>query len=257
LGLVLIKSQKICFMKSILLLSTFLVSSFFISSCKKDDKDLNNSTTASTLRILKSPSGQHQSISANIDNSGYVNFNPQTILADGGSPLHNYTWSIENGTGAPSGITIEPLTGVINRLGHSSTGLSKGTTTFKVKVSDGSASRSEFIDLMVTNLTPGPLAILQQLGYPFQLKNGEVNKVYGASLFCLGGTPPYKWKLDNSYSGSVDLTNSGLTIEPNGGIVSGTILNSAAGKTIKFKVIVTDNVGDVAITSQIYTIVVE
>lgn len=248
-------------MKSFFLLSSFVVGSFFFSSCTKEDKDdSTNSTSNSSLRILKSPTGQHQTLSADISSDGVVNFNPQTILADGGSPLHNYTWSIENGTGAPSGITIEPLTGVINRLSKSSVGLSEGLTTFKVKVSDGSATRVESIDLRVTKSpagSPSPLAILQQLSSPFQLKNGEANKPYGASLFCMGGTPPYRWRLDESYAGSADLTNAGLKVEANGGIVTGTIMNSAAGKTIKFKVVVTDNVGDVAVYSPVYTIVVQ
>lgn len=105
--------------------------------------------------------------------------------------------------------------------------------------------------------SPSPLAVLQQLSSGFQLKSGQANKAYGASLYCMGGTPPYKWKLDPSYAGSADLTNAGLTVEGNGGIVTGTILNSAAGKTIKFKVIVTDNTGDVAIYSPVYTIAVQ
>lgn len=247
-------------MKSILVFSSLFISSFFISSCVKEELDNDNSTSGSTLRILKSPTGQYQTVTADISNSGDVNFNPQTILADGGNPLHNYTWSIENGTGAPSGVTIEPLTGVINRLNKSSTGLAVGTTTFKVKVSDGSATKVESISLKVTKSEPGypsPIAVLQQFSSGFQLKNGEANKVYGASLYCLGGTPPYKWKLDETYSGSVELTKAGLTVEGNGGIITGKILNSAAGKTIKFKVIVTDNVGDVTVYNPVYTIVVE
>jgi hypothetical protein len=53
----------------------------------------------------------------------------------------------------------------------------------------------------------------------FQLKDGEANKPYGASLFVMGGVPPYSWKLDNTYPGSADLTNAGLTVEGTGGIV--------------------------------------
>jgi len=225
-------------------------------SCEKDSgTDTNN--VASTLRILKSPQGQYQTLSANIDENGYTNFNAQTILADGGSPLHNYTWSLDMSSNPPSGITIEPLTGVINRSGTSSTGLSVGTTSFKIKVSDGSATRTEFVTLEVTGYTPGPAAILQQLPVNFQLVDGEANKPYGASLFATGGTPPYKWELDNSYAGSVDLTAAGLTVEANGGIISGTIMNSAAGKTIQFKVKVSDKNNDIAFFSPVYTIIVK
>ncbi len=216
------------------------------------DKDSESDTNGSTLRILKS-----QTLSANIDDNGYTNFGAQTILADGGSPLHNYTWSLDLSSNPPAGVTIEPLTGVINRLGNSSTGLSVGTSTFKVTVSDGSATRSEFVTLNVTGYTPGPAAILQQLSSDFQLVDGEANKPYGASLWVCGGTPPYKWHLDETYAGSADLTAAGLTVEGNGGIVTGTIMNSAAGKTIKFKVTVTDHNNDTAVFSPVYTIVVK
>lgn len=237
------KTNIIVRVLSVLLLLT-------IASCKKEDDSSGNSS----LRILTSPTGQNQSITANIDNTGYTNFNPQTLLAEGGSPLHNYNWSLDLSSNPPAGITIAPLTGVINRAGHSSAGLSVGTTTFKVTVSDGSATRTESIDLIVTGYTPGPLALLQQLSSAFELKDGEINKPYGASLFVTGGTPPYTWALDSSYPGSADLTNAGLTIEATGGIVRGTILNSAAGSTINFKIIVTDSAGDVAIFSPVYTI---
>jgi len=231
---------KLLLMSSSMLLGIMI----FMFSCNKESSNPSNS-----LRILP-----NQVITANIDNTGYTNFNAQTILADGGSPLHNYNWSIESSPTPPSGITIEPLTGVINRIGTSSTGLSVGKKTFSVKVSDGSATETETITLDITGYTPGPAADFQQLSSGFQLKDGEANKAYGASLFAMGGTPPYSWKLDQTYAGSADLSVVGLTIDGTGGIVRGTILNSASGKTINFKVIVTDNTGEIAFYSPVYTI---
>jgi hypothetical protein len=197
-----------------------------------------------------------QVISANIDNAGYTNFNAQTVMADGGSPLRNYTWSIELSPVPPSGVTIESLTGVINRAGTSSTGLTAGRKAFNVKVSDGSSTATGSITLNITSYTPGPAAVFQQLAVALQLKGGEANKAYGASLFAMGGTPPFSWKLDQTYAGSVDITTSGLSIDGTGGIVKGTILNSAAGKTIKFRVTVTDKNGTVAAFNPVYTIIV-
>ncbi|MGE0637986.1 MAG: putative Ig domain-containing protein [Bacteroidia bacterium] len=243
-------------MKTKLLLAVLTCAVFSMSSCKKNDDD-NTTNGGSTLRILTSPTGQNQTISANIDNTGYTNFNAQTILADGGAPLNSYTWSLDLSSNPPAGITIGTLTGVVNRLGHSSTGLSVGTTTFRVTVSDGNATRTESIDLVVTGYTPGSAAVLQQLSSNFALVNGIANKPYGASLWVTGGTPPYSWSLDNTYPGSVDLTNAGLTVDATTGVVRGTILNSAAGSTINFKVIVTDSAGDVAIFSPVYTIQVD
>lgn len=237
---------KLLLMSSLMLLGIMI----FMFSC-----EIDSSNSSTSLRILKSPQGQNQGISANIDNNGYTHFNAQTILADGGSPLRNYDWSIENSPTPPAGVTIGAQTGVINRTSTSSTGLKVGTTSFKVTVSDGSATRTETVDLIITNYTFGPAAVLQQLPTGFQLSDGEANKAYGASLFVMGGVPPYSWKLDNTYPGSVDLTNAGLSVDGTGGIVRGTI-NSASGKIIKFKIIVTDKngAGDVAAYSPVYTI---
>ena len=219
-------------------------------SCTKDE----GSSPSSSLRILKSPMGQNQTISANIDENGYTNFNAQTILADGGNPLSRYTWSLDLSSNPPAGITI--TNGVINRLGNDATGLKVGKTTFKVTVSDGDATRTEAIDLLVTNYTPGPAAILQQLSSGFTLKDAEANKPYAASLFAMGGTPPYSWSLDQSYAGSADLTMAGLVVDETGGIVRSTSFNSVSGQVIKFKVIVKDKggSGDVAVYSPVYII---
>jgi hypothetical protein len=221
-------------------------------SCKKTEDD-----SSCSLRILKSSTGQLQSITANIDNTGYTNVNAQTLLADGGAPLRNYNWSIESSPVPPQGFIFWPQSGIIDRTtGTSSNGLTVGTSTFNVTVSDGNCSKTEAIDIIVTGYTPGPAAILQQLSTNFQLKNGDANKPYGASLFAMGGTPPYSWQLDDTYAGSADLTNAGLSIDATGGIVRGTSLNSASGKTIKFKVVVKDNTGDIAVYSPVYSILV-
>jgi len=231
---------KILFGSSLALLSIMI----FLGSCKKILNDLNSS-----LRILP-----YQTISANIDTNGYLNFNAQTILADGGSPLHNYDWSVESNPAPPSGVTIAPLTGVINRIGHSATGLSAGEYTIALKVSDGSSTATGTVTLNITNYTPGPAAVFQQYPLDFNLKDGQANKAYGTSLFAMGGTPPYYWKLDDAYQDSEELTNAGLVVDRTAGIVRGTIGSSASGKTINFKVVVTDNTGKVAIDNNVYTI---
>lgn len=226
-------------------------------SCKKESNDSASGTAGSKLRILTSSTGQNQTITANIDNTGYTNFNAQTVLADGGSPLHAYTWSLDLSSNPPAGVSIGSQTGVITRAGTSSTGLTSGKTTFKVKVSDGTSTATGTVELIVSTYTPGPAAILQQLSSNFTLVDGVANKSYGASLFAMGGVPPYSWALDASYAGSADLTNAGLVVDGASGIVRGTLLASASGKTIKFKVIVTDNTGTTAVYNPVYTIQVK
>lgn len=217
----------------------------FMSSCEKESNPKRN------LRILP-----NQVITANIDNNGFLNFNAQTILADGGNPLNSYTWSIESSPASPSGLTIEPLTGVVNMIGNSSTGLSVGDRTFKLKVSDGSSTATETVTLRVTGYTPGMAAIFQQLNDDFYLKDAYVNKPYAASLYAMGGTPPYSWRLDDTFSGTANFTSSGLSIGATSGIVYGTILESAAEQHILFKVIVTDATGTVAFYSTYYLLYV-
>jgi hypothetical protein len=230
------------------------VAAALLASCTKEE----NKSSSCTLSILKSPTGQHQSITANIDNNGYTNIAAQTLLASGGTPLRNYNWSVEASPVPPSGYIFWPLSGIIDRTsgGTAANGLTVGTKTFKVKVSDGSCSVTESVDIIVTGYTPGPAAIFQQLSSPFTLKTADANKAYGASLFAMGGTPPYSWALDPTYAGSTDLTAAGLLVDPDGGIVRGTVTSSAAGKTIKFKVKVTDATNAVAVYSPVYTIVV-
>ncbi len=220
----------------------------FMFSCKSNPA--NSGNASSSLRILP-----NQTISGNIDNTGYTNFNAQTILADGGSPLHNYGWSVESSPTPPSGVIFWPQTGIICRTGTSSTGLSVGTRTFNVTVSDGNSTATETVTLNITGYTPGPAAAFQQWPLAeFQLKDGEANKSYGASLFAMGGTPPYSWKLDNTYSGSSDVTNASLILDAASGLARGTIDPSASGKTLRFRIIVTDNAGEVASDGPIYTI---
>lgn len=214
-----------------------------MSSCEKESNPKRN------LRILPD-----QVITANIDNNGYLNFNAQTMLADGGNPLNNYTWSIETNPVAPSGVTIEPLTGVINKIGSSSTGLTVGDRTFKLKVSDGSSTATETVTLRITGYTLGMAAVFQQFQGDFFLKEGYVNKPYGASLYAMGGTPPYSWRLDDTFSESENFTASGLSIGATSGIVYGTIMDSEANDYILFKVIVTDATGTVAYYNTIYAI---
>lgn len=220
-----------------------------LGGCTKTTTD---STAGSKLRIVTSTSGQKQTITANIDNNGYVNFNPQQLMADGGSPAHTYTWSLD-GT-APAGVTLASLTGVISRNGTSTNGISAGNTTINVKVSDGTSEATGSVTLLVTNYTPGPTADFQQLSTAFTLVDGVANKAYGASLFVMGGTPPYSWHLDETYSGSADLTSAGLTVDASSGIVRGTILQAASGKVVHFRVVVTDNAGETAVYSPVYTI---
>jgi hypothetical protein len=171
-------------------------------------------------------------------------------MAAGGSPFAGYTWST---SGFPMGTTVAPLTGVFSSNGGT---IIAGHYPFTVSVSDGTSTATGSVTLNVTTTTPIPFAILQQ--YPsgsFALDDANANKPYGASLFAMGGTPPYSWSEDASYSERGDFDLSGLTIGQSSGIVRGTLFNSSSGKTLKFRVIVRDNAGDTS-SGPVYTITV-
>ena len=191
---------------------------------------------------------------------------PQTLMAAGGSPFAGYTWSKPALSSFPMGTTVLPLTGVFVGTGGS---LIAGKHTFTVEVYDGTSTATGSVTLNVTTVSsapsdgvpmPGcPWAILQQQQYPivsFALDDAHANKPYGASLFAMGGTPPYSWSEDITYSALSDLKAAGLTIDASTGIVRGTLFNSSSGKTLKFRVIVRDNAGDTS-SGPVYTITVQ
>ena len=144
----------------------------------------------------------------------------------------------------PAGTTVTAGTGVFKSTGGS---LVTGRQKFTMTVSDGTSTASAEVTLTVTKLWPAWEIILQQMNVgSFELDDAEADKPYGASLFASGGAPPYTITEDLTYSGRTDFDASGLVIDASKGIVRGTILKSASGKSLKFRIMVRDNEGEVA-----------
>jgi hypothetical protein len=53
------------------------------------------------------------------------------------------------------------------------------------------------------------------------------------------------------------LSSVGLTLSPTTGVVWGEPFSSASGKTVKFRVVVTDSDGETAVYEPVYTIQIE
>ena len=207
-------------------------------------------TDSGTLRILP-----NQTLSAAINPEGQANVSPQTLLAEGGSPLSGYTWTIASGSTFPPGTTVWALTGV---FWGSGAGLSVGSYPIRMQVSDGSSTATGTVTLVVQQYEILPWAVLQQWPLSqFALMDARAGHPYGASLFAMGGEPPYTWAEDTTYSGRTDFDVSGLTIDATRGVVRGTPMSSAAGKTLRFRVIVRDGAGDTAVYAPVYTITVQ
>ena len=254
---------------------TFLIVALFLSafisftSCTKDGEGASTS-----LRILPG-----FDLSACIDTyTGKSQVDPQTLMAAGGSPFKGYTWSIASQSSYPMGTTVSSQTGVFVSNGGALLFKAEQQSwqqLFTVEVSDGTSTKTGIVTLNVRTVSSAPLggglpgvpcpeAILQQMNVgSFALDDAHANKPYGASLYVIGGTPPYSWREDTSYSGRGDFDLSGLTIDQSSGIVRGTLFNSASGKTLKFRVIVQDAAGDTDVNSRynsvwtVYTITVK
>jgi hypothetical protein len=212
----------------------------------------------STLSIVEG-----QTLSACFDtNAGITSVvNPQTLIAFGGAPLSGYTWTISSLSAFPSGTTVSSLTGVFKGTGGRFA-LAPGSYTFKMDVSDGTSSASGTITLIVEEANsfgaggiPGvgcPDAVFQQSpSFGNLLPSAKAGSPYGASLWVMGGTPPYTWSL------ATGTLPPGLSVDASKGVVRGTPFSSASGQTFQFTVKVTDAMGETAITPSTYRITVQ
>ncbi len=232
-----------------------LVAALLVGGCSGITAlDGNDNDVAVALRILPNQ------VVTGFWSQGTFTVTPQTLLAEGGAPSAGYTWAQPTGSTmrVPFGCTVAPFTGVFQGSGGQLVGA--GTHPFQIQVSDGTRTATGIITLQVNNVEILPDAVFQQfMGMgTWRLADATANQPYGASLGALGGEPPYSWSEDTSYEGRGDFALSGLVIDQARGIVRGTVNNSAAGKTLRFRVVVRDNTGAIAVSDGLtYEIVVK
>jgi hypothetical protein len=223
-----------------------------LTSTIEDGGNGGGGTGSGNLRVLP-----YQSVRATVSGTGEVVVWPQTLLAEGGSPLSGYTWTVAPGNTLPVGTNVNVLTGV---FWGSGAGLTPGTYPFTMQVSDASTTATGTITLVVEqhgDIVPFPEFQQRIDTAEIPLMDARAGHPYGASLYVLGGQPPYSWAEDTSYPGRTDFDLSGLTIDATRGVVRGTPMSSAAGKTLRFRVVVHDSAGDTAIGEPVYTIAVQ
>lgn len=180
--------------------------------------------------------GQVVSGQADANGGAQTKVFPQTLVATGGQLLSQYTWSKTSGHALPlAGLFLDPK-GVVTGSGSS---IQAGTYTMYVDVKDAtSIIRSGTVTVRISSCnsaagTTNPcMAVDVQSTSGFYLPAGKVGNEYAASIFAMGGTPPYRWA---KASGNLPL---GMSIDASGGVFKGT--PTVAG-TYTVSVQITDN----------------
>jgi hypothetical protein len=168
-------------------------------------------------------------------------FSAFIFLAQGGSPLSGYTWSVASGSTLPNGTNLDSLTGILKGNGSQVFG-----GTFTIQVSDGTRTATRTFtlpkeevaisDVFDPNFTgPCPTSAFQQpQSRNIVLPSAPAGKAYGASLEVILGRPgTLTWAVA---SGSLP---PGLALDQSRGVVRGTPLSSASGTTYRFQVSIT------------------
>jgi hypothetical protein len=170
---------------------------------------------------------------------------PYMLLAQGGSPLSGYTWTLAPGSTYPAGITVTQ-TGVVQSSGGR---VIKGTHSFVMNVSDGSRTGSGTVtvtteevnrnfrgpeDPLTGNLASVcPTVVLQQPSIgTINLPAARAGRDYGASLEIMGIDGTLTWSVS---SGSLP---PGMVLDQARGVIRGTPFSSAAGQTYRFHILV-------------------
>ena len=164
---------------------------------------------------------------------------PHTLEVGWGQPP--YSWTVTSGSVLPSGVQLDPLTGVIHGDGVPSDVPPPGDYNFSLTVKDllGQQAQANFT-LTVPSLPPNiacsqftwPLLVSQSYNINFP---AAPNRVYGASLLIQYGVSPYSLKF---IKGSLP---NGLSLF--GGVVQGTPTNGVAPGPYTFTVQITDSTG--------------
>ncbi|OGS21881.1 MAG: hypothetical protein A3J83_04645 [Elusimicrobia bacterium RIFOXYA2_FULL_40_6] len=193
---------------------------------------------------------------------------PCTLRAAGGNPLTHFTWASATGeSGPPLGVSINPITGIWRATNIDNyADIPVGVYNFKYTVSDGLDTVKGSFKLTVTqpqaegNIPAGYTVDVQlQQGTGtnndgvISLPDAISGEPYCASLFACGGTPPYSWFEDTTYTSASDLSNYNLMIDMSNGVVrtiTGTnITLGTTGQAVRFKVKVRDSQGEYDVRS--------
>ncbi len=213
-------------------------------SCSDDTVEIG-----SNLQVVP-----QQILTANINYRGTIKLIPQMLMAQGGNPDKSYTWEIDTSyLATPERVRIEATSGIVTLEGASAEGFKTGTTYFRVLVSDGEFTSKGMVGIKITDHKLDPVSDLQQLqAADYQLMNGVLDQFYCASLFAMGGTPPYTFSMDTV--DTAELEEYGLSLNDEFGLISGEIPKDVPPRLLSFKVDIKDSRGKSALYNPIYKI---
>jgi hypothetical protein len=135
-------------------------------------------------------------------------------------------------------------------MGSAGIALMPGTYNFKMAVSDSSKKATGNFSLVIASGNYLAQADFQKsLAADINLPDAITGMGYGASLWTLGdGNLPWTWRI---MSGELP---PGLGLNENSGVIYGTPLLAAAGKSYEFRISVKDGIGADAIGEPTYHI---
>jgi hypothetical protein len=137
----------------------------------------------------------------------------EQLTASGGNPA--YTYAVTSGA-LPGGLNLDPFSGLISGMPTSS-----AAASFTITATDAKGcSSSQAYSIQPTPLAnPCPAILIT----PASLPAFVVGQPYSVSLSASGGVAPYSWFVSSGM-----FPTAYLTLDPNTGVISGTIAELAA-----------------------------
>jgi hypothetical protein len=161
----------------------------------------------------------------------------QKIPVAGGAPISGYTFSVKSGTTLPRGLFLVPATGVITAA-SADPALPQTPKRFWLTASDGSKTGSASVSLQIHSGTICPCGFFS--GGDGALPEARAHQPYAVALPVSGPNsyrvlrPNYTWKAAGKLP-------PGLVLDQARGVLRGTPLASASGKTFTFTVNIKEN----------------
>lgn len=190
-----------------------------------------NTTSTKTVTITIEPPLIFTTTTPLPNGSNGVPYSQTFVVTGGVTPLK---YSLAPGSAVlPQGLQLNQSGVITGRPSGPVTG-QPNPSTFTVQVTDSSTTPVSLTQLFSIYISPAPPLAITATALP----SGFSNYTYGASISTSGGVTPFTWML---LSGSQQLGQIGLSLNPSTGQITGVVPSTAASATYNFTVQVTDS----------------